>query len=293
VNLFLENSGGMRHHRAGSTGRGAAGTLERMGARTLFRLGQAAALSALLACASPAFADDTPSFEEGQVVRTTREAILNGVTMAKGTELRIAALKKDASGAVARIDLQQVDGEKKLFKAITLDALVALTSQGSTAPSGDRASVFKVAAQIPLMHDLLLGGVVFPKGTVLQVDKVLKDKKGKVAKVDLRETTGQKRLLRSVIVEKLMMALSPDDITWPDGAPGQSVQLAADLTLGEQTFVKGTKLVVTKVETEPKTGGVVKVDLRESEGQKREALGVSVAVLKQNGALGTAQGAPH
>jgi hypothetical protein len=35
----------------------------------------------------------------------------------------------------------------------------------------------------------------------------------------------------------------------------------------------------------------VKVDLRESEGQKREALGVSVAVLKQNGALGTAQGA--
>jgi hypothetical protein len=264
-----------------------------MGAN-LFRSWLAAVVGGVLLLAPPAFADDAPSFEEGQVVRITREAILNGVTMPKGTELRIAALKKDAAGSVARIDLQQVDGDKKVFKAITMDALLALTAQGSSSvPNGDRASVFKVAAQIPLMHDLLLGGVVFPKGTVLQVDKVRKDNKGKVAKVDLRETTGQKRLLRSIAVEQLMMALSPDDITWPDGAPGQSIQLGADLTLGADSFTKGTKFVVTKVETDPKSGGVVKVDLRESEGQKREVLGVSVAVLKQNGALGTSAGAPR
>jgi hypothetical protein len=264
-----------------------------MRARTLSRFSRALSL-ALLLTAAAATAQDASSFQEGQVVRITREAILNGVTLPKGTELKIAALKKDASGALARVDLQQVDGDKKVFKAITPDALVALTAQaGSTLPDGDRASVFKVAAQIPLLHDLLLGGTVFPKGTVLQVDKVRKDNKGKVAKVDLRETTGQKRLMRSVAVEQLMMALSPDDITWPDGAPGRTVQLGADLTLGGDSFVKGTKFTVTKVETEPKTGGVVKVDLREAEGQKREALAVSVAVLKQNGALGTATGAPR
>jgi hypothetical protein len=45
-------------------------------------------------------------------------------------------------------------------------------------------------------------------------------------------------------------------------------------------------MIVTRVETEARTGSAVKVDLRELEGQKREALAVPVALLKQNGAVG-------
>ena len=36
---------------------------------------------------------------------------------------------------------------------------------------------------------------------------------------------------------------------------------------------------------------MVRVDLRESQGEKRELARVSVALLKQNGALGGAEGA--
>jgi hypothetical protein len=195
---------------------------------------------------------------------------------------------------VTRVDLQQVEGEKKVFKAITPDALAALTAAPSaTSSAGDRGSVFKPAAQIPLVRDLSLGGVVFSKGSVLQIDRVEKDRNGKVTKLDLRETTGQKRLMRGLSVEKVLIALSPDDITWPDGAVGRLVQLGAELKFGGLAFSKGTKFVVTRVETEPKAGEVVRVDLREAEAPKRELSSVPVAVLKQNGALGSAAGAPR
>jgi hypothetical protein len=235
----------------------------------------------------------TPSFEEGAVIKITRDAVLNGVTLSKGTELKIASVKKDASGALSRVDLQQMDGEKKVFKAITPEALTALTAApNSGASAGDRTSMFKVAAQIPIVRELSLGGVVFVRGTVLQIDRLEKDKSGKVIKLDLRETSGQKRLMRGVGVEQLLLALSPDDVTWPDGAVGRTVQLGADFKFGSTSLAKGTKLVVTRVETEPKKGEVVKVDLRETDGDKRELASVPVALLKQNGALGSAAGAP-
>jgi len=87
-------------------------------------------------------------------------------------------------------------------------------------------------------------------------------------------------------------ALSPDEVTWPDGAVGRIIALGADLKFGGAEFSKGTKFQVTRVETDPKKGEVTRVDLRESEGEKRELASVPVAILKQNGALGTAVGAP-
>src|SRR4051812_47857107 len=114
----------------------------------------------VLATASQALAGGTITIVEGGVIKTTREAVLNGVTLPKGTELRIAGVKKDESGNVTRVDLLEVGGEKKLFKAITTDSLFALVaSAASAAPSDDRSSVFKVAAQIPIVHDLSLSGM--------------------------------------------------------------------------------------------------------------------------------------
>jgi hypothetical protein len=236
---------------------------------------------------------ETVSITEGAVIKITREAVLNGVTLSKGTELRVASVKKDESGMVTRVDLQQLDGDKKLFKAITTDSLAALVATPTTGSSSDdRSSIFKVAAQIPIVRELSLAGVVFPRGSVLQIDRVEKDKNGKVVKLDLRETSGQKRLMRNVAVEQLLFALSPDEVTWPDGAVGRPIVLGADFKFAGSSFSKGTKLVVTRVETDPKKGEVVKVDLRETEGDKRELASVPVALLKQNGALGTAAGAP-
>jgi hypothetical protein len=236
---------------------------------------------------------DAISISEGSVIKTTRDAVLNGVTLPKGTELKVAALKKDEQGAVTRVDLQQLDGKKALFKAITTDALAALVASTTTgAPSDDRSSIFKVAAQIPIVRELSLAGTVFSRGSVLQIDRVEKDKTGKVVKLDLRETSGQKRLMRNVAVEQLLFALSPEETTWPDGAVGRVIVLGNDLKFGGTMIVKGAKLVVTRVETDPKKGEVVRVDLRETEGDKRELASVPVALLKQNGALGTATGAP-
>jgi hypothetical protein len=251
------------------------------------------ALILLLAMCSPAVASETISIVEGGLIKTTREAVLNGVTLPRGTELRIAGVKKDESGAVTRVDLLQVGGEKKLFKAITTESLVALVASSSNATtSDDRSSIFKVAAQIPIVHDLSLSGMIFPRGSVLQIDRVEKDKSGKVIKLDLRETSGQKRLMRGVAVEQLLFALSPDEVTWPDGAVGRVIVLGTELKFGGASFGKGTKLAVTRVETDPKKGEVTRVDLRETEGEKRELSSVPVALLKQNGALGTAAGAP-
>jgi hypothetical protein len=252
-----------------------------------------AAFFVALAAIAPAFAGETISIAEGTTIKITREAVLNGVTLPKGTELRVASIKKDESGAVTRIDLQQLDGNKKLFKAITLQALEALvaTPTGGSS-SDDRSSIFKVAAQIPIVRELSLAGVVFPRGSVLQIDRVEKDKNGRVVKLDLRETSGQKRLMRNVAVESLLFALSPDETTWPDGAVGRLIVLGGEFKFGGAVFAKGTKLAVTRVETDPKKGEVVRVDLRETEGDKRELLSVPVALLKQNGALGTAVGAP-
>lgn len=251
------------------------------------------ALVFLLAMALPAPAAETISIAEGSLIKTTREAVLNGVTLPKGTELRIVGIKKDESGTVTRVDLLQVGGDKKLFKAITPDSLMALVASSTVgAPSDDRSSIFKVAAQIPIVHDLSLAGMLFTRGSVLQIDRVEKDKGGKVVKLDLRETSGQKRLMRGVAVEQLLFALSPDEVTWPDGAVGRVIVLGAELKFGGASFGKGSKLVVTRVETDLKKGEVVRVDLRETEGDKRELSGVPVALLKQNGALGTAAGAP-
>jgi hypothetical protein len=251
----------------------------------------AALLILALAAVRPVRAESL-SVEEGAIIKITREAVLNGVTLSKGTELKVASIKKDALGAVNRVDLQQVDGDKKVFKAITPEALTALTAPSTNAAaSSDRASIFKVAAQIPIVRDLSLGGVVFTRGTVLQIDRLEKDKTGKVIKLDLRETSGQKRLMRAVTVEHLLIALSPDDVTWPDGAVGRTVQLGAEFKFGSASFAKGTKLLVTRVETDPKKGEVVRVDLRETDGDKRELASVPVALLKQNGALGSAAGA--
>jgi hypothetical protein len=248
------------------------------------------ALSLLVTAAR---ADNTVSISEGAVIKITREAVLNGVTLAKGTELRVASIKKDESGEVTRVDLQQLDGDKKLFKAITTQALAALVSSSTTGSSSDdRSSIFKVAAQIPIVRELSIAGVVFPRGSVLQIDRVEKDRNGKVVKLDLRETSGQKRLMRNVAVEALLLALSPDEVTWPDGAVGRVIVLGAEFKFGGAAFSKGTKFVVTRVETDPKKGEVVRVDIRETEGDKRELASVPVALLKQNGALGTAAGAP-
>jgi hypothetical protein len=250
-------------------------------------------VSLALSTAALGLRAETVSLSEGSVIKTTREAVLNGVTLPKGTELKIAAIKKDESGAVTRVDLQQLDGDKKLFKAITTEALTALVAASTTGSSSDdRSAIFKVAAQIPIVRELSLGGVVFQKGSVLQIDRVEKDRNGKVIKLDLRETSGQKRLMRNVAVEALLFALSPDEVTWPDGAVGRVIVLGAEFKFGGAVFAKGTKLVVTRVETDPKKGEVVRVDVRETEGDKRELSSVPVAILKQNGALGTAQGAP-
>jgi hypothetical protein len=259
--------------------------------RTTLKWLPIAAFAVAGALFSPFAAGDTITLEEGSIIRLAREAVLNGVTMAKGTELKIAGLKRDDKGIVSRIDLQQVGGERKLFKALTPDAVAAMTSQsGGPVQTGDKASMFKVAAQIPILRDLVLGDIVFPKGSTLQVDRVQKDKAGKVNKIDLRETSGQKRLVRGVTVEQILFALSPEDVTWPDGAVGRQIELGADLSFGGDTFAKGTKFVVTRVETEPKNHEVTKVDLREAGGQKRQIANVSVALLKRNGALGTSAG---
>jgi len=260
--------------------------------RKLLSIG-AFALAAAFAT-SLSHAGDAISLEEGAIIRLTHEAVLNGVTLPKGTELKVASVKRDERGSGVRIDLQQVGGDRKLFKALTPDAVAAMTSlPNNSALGGDRSSIFKVGAQIPILRDLELGSAVFPKGSTLQVDRVEKDKLGKVIKIDLRETSGQKRLMRGVKVEQLLLALSPEDVTWPDGAVGRQIQLGAELKVGGETFAKGTRFVVTRIETEPKSHEVARVDLREMEGQKREIAGVSVAVLKQNGALGTAAGAPR
>jgi hypothetical protein len=234
---------------------------------------------------------DTLTLEEGVVVKITRDAVLNGVSLPKGTELKIVAIKKDNGGDVNRFDLQRVDGDKKVFKAITLEALTALTATSGASSSADRTAVFKVAAQIPIVRELSLGGVVFTRGSTLQIDKVEKDKTGRPAKLDLRETSGAKRLMRGVAVEQLLVALSPDDVTWPDGAVGRTLQLGAEFKFGGVVFSRATRFVVTRVETEPKKGEVVRVDLRETDGEKRELASVPVALLKPNGALGTAEGA--
>lgn len=236
---------------------------------------------------------ETLSLQEGTVVTITRDAVLNGVSLPKGTELKIASIKKDNAGESNRFDLQRIDGDKKVFKAITLESLTALVSTSGGSSGGvDRTAMFKVAAQIPIMRELSLGGVVFPRGSTLQIDKVEKDKTGRPAKLDLRETSGAKRLMRGVTVEQLLVALSPDDVTWPDGAVGRNISLGREFQFGGVVFAKGTRFVVTRVETEPKKGEVVRVDIRETDGEKRELAGVPVAVLKQNGALGTAEGAP-
>jgi hypothetical protein len=233
------------------------------------------------------------SLDEGAVVKITRDAVLNGVSLPKGTELKIAAIKKDNAGESPRFDLQRMDGDKKLFKAITLESLTALVSTGGGNSGGvDRTAMFKVAAQIPIMRELSLGGVVFTRGSTLQIDKVEKDRTGRPAKLDLRETSGAKRLMRGVTVEQLLVALSPDDVTWPDGAVGRAISLGREFQFGGVVFAKGTRFVVTRVETEPKKGEVVRVDMRETEGEKRELASVPVAILKQNGALGTAEGTP-
>jgi hypothetical protein len=235
-----------------------------------------------------------PAPEPGMTFRLTREAVLNGVTLARGTELRISSVKKDDKGEVTRVDLEQVDGDKKAFKGIAVEALSALTAAPTAgAASGDRASAFKVAAQIPIIRELSLGSVVFARGSVLSVERVVKDKTGKVTKLDLRETSGLKRRVRDLPVDKLLLALSPDDVTWADGEVGRMIQLGRALEFGGSSFAKGTKLLVTRVETEPKTGSAVRVDLREVDGQKREIAAVPVALLKQNGAVGTAVGTPR
>jgi hypothetical protein len=250
--------------------------------------GMVAAFSLLVGAARA----DSITLEEGSVIKITREAVLNGVSLPKGTELKIASIKKNSEGTITRVDLQQVDGDKKLFKAIPPEAVVALAAAPTSSNSGDRASIFKVAAQIPIVRELSLGTVVFGRGSVLQIDRVEKNKDGKVVKLDLRETSGAKRLMRGVTVEALLLALSPDDVTWPDGAVGRVIQLGADLQLGGTTYAKGTKFVVTRVETEPKAHEIIKVDIRETEGQKRELASVAVALLKQNGAIGTSNGVP-
>ena len=251
----------------------------------------ALALTVAALSAAPTARADTISLEEGAVLKITRDAVLNGVSLPKGTELKIAAIKKDNAGESNRFDLQRMDGDKKVFKAITLEALTALVSSGNSSGGVDRAAMFKVAAQIPIMRELSLGGVVFGRGSTLQIDKVEKDKNGRPAKLDLRETSGAKRLMRGVTVEQLLIALSPDDVTWPDGAVGRTIQLGGEFKFGGVMFPKATRFVVTRVETEPKKGEVVRVDIRETEGEKRELASVPVAILKQNGALGTAEGA--
>jgi hypothetical protein len=252
----------------------------------------AALAFAISATAATIARAESVALEEGTVVKITRDAVLNGVSLPKGTELKIAAIKKDNAGESSRFDLQRMDGDKKVFKAITLESLTALVSApGAGSGGADRTAMFKVAAQIPIMRELSLGGVVFTRGSTLQIDKVEKDKTGRPAKLDLRETSGAKRLMRGVTVEQLLAALSPDDVTWPDGAVGRAIQLGADFKFGGVVFPRATRFVVTRVETEPKKGEVVRVDIRETDGDKRELASVPVAILKQNGALGTAEGA--
>lgn len=272
-----------------------------------YGLGAGRAAAVVLACGllagtpRAARADGTgTSLKEGVTIHLTRDVVLNGVNLARGSNLVIAKVKKDEAGKTVRVDLAEPGGEKRVFKAITPDAVQAMTATsgsgggagGGTGGSVDRNAMFKVAAQIPLMRDVTLGGTELSRGTVLQIDRVYKDKEGKVVKVDVRETAGKKRLLRSLTVEEIAYALVPDDVTWPDGAVGRPVTLGNDLSFAGESVAKGTKLVVTRVITD-KNGGIVKVDLRETDGKKREFAEVPVAVLKQNGALGAAAGAPR
>ena len=246
---------------------------------------------AFMSIGTVAIADNTVTLREGAVITLTREAVLNGVTLPKGSTLKIASVKK-APGGELRVDVEQVGGEHRTFKALTPEAIGAMTATSNVSvPSGDSSQVFKVGAQIPLLHDVVLNDLTFQKGSALQVDKVLRDAKGKVVKVDLRETSGKTRLVKGVAVDQLMLALAPDEVTWPDGAVGVNLHLARELRLGEVTFPKGTHFVVTHVQPASNGKGVVRVGLREVEGQKRQFDNISVAVLKQSGALGTAEGA--
>jgi len=262
--------------------------------RSWFRTAAAAVIFAIAVGPAAAEPSSEAEPEPGSTIRLTREAVLNGITLPKGTELRIVGVKKDDRGVVTRVDLEEAGSDKKVFKGIAAEALAALTAAPSAgAPAGDRASIFKVGAQIPILRELALGNVVIPRGSTLQIDRVVKDKAGRVAKLDLRETSGDKRRLRDLPVEKLLLALSPDDVSWADAQVGRVIQLGGDLDFAGSSYPRGAKMIVTRVETEARTGSAVKVDLRELEGQKREALGVPVALLKQNGAVGTAAGAPR
>ena len=153
--------------------------------------------------------------------------------------------------------------------------------------------MFKVAAQIPIMRELSLGTVVFgARHRASDRPRRERTKTARSVKLDLRETSGPKRLMRGVTVEALLSALSPDDVTWPDGAVGRVIQLGADFQFGGTTFAKGTKFVVTRVETEPKAGesrqgGHPRDRRREARARQRGG-----RALKQNGAIGTAERRP-
>src|SRR5882672_7967022 len=129
---------------------------------------------ALLAHAAPSLADPPPTLEEGSTLVLAREATLNGVTLAKGSELVITKVTKDAAGAVARVDVQEPAGQKRIFKALTPEAVRAMASAGAAGGSGgrDRGEMFKVGAQIPLLHKAVLGGIEFASGSVLQIERV-------------------------------------------------------------------------------------------------------------------------
>lgn len=250
-----------------------------------------ATIALALVC-SASLADDPNALREGSIITLTREAVVNGVTLTKGSQLRVSSIKKDATGSV-RLDLEQVGGAHQTFKSLTPDAVAQMTGAANSAvPNGDPGQMFKPGAQIPLVRDLTLQGTEFHKGSTLQVDKVVHDAKGKVVKIDLRETGGKLRLLKGVPVEQILLGLAGDAVTWPDGVVGARLQLPKDLQLGDTVFPKGTKFVVTHVVHAASGAGVVKVSLREADGQKRSVDDVSVAVLKQGGALGTAEGAP-
>lgn len=244
------------------------------------------ALAFVLVCAT-GWAEDPNTLHEGAVITLTRDAVVNGVTLPKGSLLKVSSVRKDVAGAV-RVDLEQLGGTHQTFKSVTRDALAQLAGAGNLAvPNVDPGQMLKVGAQITLVRDVLLKELGFAKGTVLSVDKVTRDAKGKVVKVDLREISGKSCLVRGVAVDQLLLGLAADAVTWPDGAVGARLQLPRELQLGDATFPKGTKFVVTHVVYAVSGGGVVKVNLREAEGQKRPVPDVPVAVLKQAGAIVT------